>query len=78
MIRRLYIMFKIWRIKSEIESISSDSNYYKIALMSLSIRYQIKDEVSQKIYNDYLKHQLERKKELIEKLKTLKNSLEKL
>jgi len=78
MFRRLYIIFKIWRVKSQIESIKSESNYYRIALTSLSIRYQISEEDVQNIYNDYLKGQTERKKDLVEQLKNLKNLLEKL
>lgn len=78
MFRRLYIIFKIWRIKSQIEDISSDSNYYLISLMSANIRYQISEKDIEKLYSDYLKIQTERKKDLVKELKNLKNILDNL
>ena len=76
MLRRLYIKFKIWNLKRELESLSSDLDFYWINLSARNIRYYDSKMDVESMYKEFLKHQQIRRKELKEKIEILKKMLD--
>ena len=76
MFRRWYIKLKIWNLKKELASISTDGDFYWINLASRNIRYFENKLDLDSLYKDFIKQQNNRRKELKEKIEFLQKSLE--
>ena len=75
MFRRLYIKYKIWRLQSQVNYILSETKYYWVSLMSMSIRHYDNKMDVEKIFNDFVKQQIIKKKSLLQEIEKLKKSL---
>lgn len=76
-IRRLYIKFKIWRIQSQINNIIPEINLFYVGLVSLNAKYDNKLDI-EKMLTTFVTKQEEKKRYLLNELKSLKNILDNL
>jgi hypothetical protein len=76
MFRRWYIKFKIWNLKRELESLSSDVDFYWINLAARNIRYYEKKLDLESLYKDFVKQQKKRRIDIKEKIEILQKILE--
>jgi hypothetical protein len=75
MFRRWYIKFKIWNLQKELESLSSEVDFFWINLAIRNIRYYESKLDIDSMYKDFIKQQKERAKEVKKKIEILKKSL---
>ncbi len=76
MFRRWYIKFKIWNLKKDLESLSSEVDFYWINLAARNIRYFENKLDLESLYKDFVKQQNKRRKEIKEKIEILQKILE--
>jgi hypothetical protein len=77
MFRRWYIKLKIWNLEKELESLSSEVDFFWINLAIRNIRYYENKLDVESMYKDFIKQQKERAKEVKKKIEILKKSIEK-
>lgn len=78
MLKKLFIRFRIWRLKKEIQNIKLEIDIYYVNLNSRNLRFfSGKLNIDEK-FNEYLKIQKEEVKRLVRHIELLKNKLKSL
>lgn len=76
MLKRLWIKYKLWSLKRDLESIDCEASFFVLHLITKS-QYIQNSEID-KMLEDQKKYRHKRKTEIIKQIKELKENLDKI